>query len=323
MNIQAYICPLCGEVLTDKTDKNIICRQKHSFEVINDDIVLFDCAAEDSNEYNIDHAAEMHDNAFNWLFAVFGGNIDALRCNLIDRLKLQEGQNILVTGAGSCDDLPYIAKQIGKTGHIYAQDFSKHMILAGKDRCLNKYELSDYNITLCISDATNLPYPDNHFDAVYHFGGLNIYSDVAKGILEMDRVANDGARVVFGDEGLPAWLKDTDYGRMIITNNPLCAAEIPLEHIPATARDVNLSWDMGYCFYIIDYTASKSPLPCDIDVTHIGTRGGSLRTRYYGQLEGVSPELKEALYDAAKEQGISRVEFLEKILRDGLGKQKT
>ena len=37
----------------------------------------------------------------------------------------------------------------------------------------------------------------------------------------MDRVVKDGGRIVFGDEGLSPWLKDTDYGKMLIDNNPL------------------------------------------------------------------------------------------------------
>ena len=53
---------------------------------------------------------------------------------------------------------------------------------------------------------------------------------------------------------------------------------------------------------------------------HQGLRGGSLRTRYYGQLEGVAPDLKEKIYQLAKDEGISRVELLEKFILNGINK---
>jgi hypothetical protein len=105
---------------------------------------------------------------------------------------------------------------------------------------------------------------------------------------------------------------------MVINNNKLCDYNPPLEFLPSAARDVNLSWAVGNCFYIIDYTKSSSPLPIDMDIAHIGTRGGTIRTRYFGQLEGVDPDLKETIYSEAEKQNLSRVSFLEKVLRDGL-----
>jgi hypothetical protein len=105
---------------------------------------------------------------------------------------------------------------------------------------------------------------------------------------------------------------------MIINNNPLCHFEPPLKELPATARDAILSWDVGYCFYIIEYTVSESPLPIDIDVKHVGKRGGSMKTRYFGTLEGIDPDLKKKLYAEAEKKGISRVEYIESLLHKGL-----
>jgi hypothetical protein len=83
-----------------------------------------------------------------------------------------------------------------------------------------------------------------------------------------------------------------------------------------------VAWELCNCFYVIEFTVSGVPLPIDIDVPHVGRRGGSIRTRYYGQLEGVDPGLKNRIYAQAEQLGISRVEFLESLLREGLAKKE-
>jgi hypothetical protein len=109
---------------------------------------------------------------------------------------------------------------------------------------------------------------------------------------------------------------------MLIDNNPLYRFDAPLADIPITARDVNLSWVINFCFYIIDYTVSTKPLDINIDLKHIGKRGGSIRTRHFGKLEGIDPKLKKKLYATAEKQGLGRVELLESLLNDGLSKIK-
>ena len=55
-------------------------------------------------------------------------------------------------------------------------------------------------VTLSVSDATNLPYQDGTFDAVFHFGGINFMPDVRVAISEMARVCKNAGAVEFGDE---------------------------------------------------------------------------------------------------------------------------
>ncbi|NND81377.1 MAG: class I SAM-dependent methyltransferase [Gammaproteobacteria bacterium] len=318
MDITAYQCPACGSQIIAEDSSGISCNEGHHFPFISDSgIPVFESEDQDVNEYTIKEAAEIHDNALTWLLDTFSEDESELRTRLISRLRLQKGQNILVTGAGAGNDIPYIAECVGVEGKIFAQDYARQMLMVGAQRCEH---LADNNIEFSVSDATNLPFRDNFFDAVYHFGGLNLFSDIGRGISEMDRVVKAGGRVVFGDEGLPPWLRDTEYGRMIINNNALCEFEPPLEYLPVRARDVTLSWEVGYYFYVIEYTASNSDLPIEISIPHVGKRGGSIESRYFGVLEGVNPKLKETLYEEAERRGLGRVEFLEAVLRDGLKK---
>lgn len=314
----SYSCTMCKSNLFSKSD-GLHCTNGHFFPFVdNSNVPVFDSEDDNANEYTTEEAAEIHDNSLKWLFSTFGGTEAELRDTLISKLHLKKGQKILITGTGAGNDLPMLASLVGREGAIFAQDFSSQMLMSAVERSNGAYDLAGYNIDFSVSDATNLPFHDNFFDAVYHFGGLNIFPSIENGIGEMDRVVKEGGRVVFGDEGLPPWLKKSEYGKMIINNNSLCDFEAPLKYLPQTARDVRLSWEVGYCFYIIEYTASKQPLPINTDVLHLGTRGGSMKTRYFGKLEGVDPELKEQLYSKAKEHGLSRVEFIEELLRKGL-----
>jgi SAM-dependent methyltransferase len=316
----AYFCPLCKDKMLKKDLEGLFCKEGHSFPFFDSSEVPVFARDDSKNEFTTTQAAEIHDNALRWLFKTFEINESELRDGMLSRLNLLKGQRVLITSAGAGNDLPCLAKMIGKEGVIYAQDYAPEMLMAAVDRAENLFDLGDYNIEFSISDATNLPFDDDYFDSAYHFGGLNLFSDIGLGISEMDRVVKDGGRVVVGDEGLAPWLLNTEYGEMLSNNNPLYRCEIPLKYLPDSARDVNLSWVINNCFYLIDYTVSKEPLYIDIDLKHVGRRGGTIRTRYFGKLEGINPELKEQLYEEAESQGLSRVELLETLIKNGLSK---
>ena len=71
-------------------------------------------------------------------------------------------------------------------------------------------------VRFCVSDATALPFATAAFDAAYHFGGLNLFPDIRRGIAEMTRVVKPGGRVVFGDEGVAPWLVDSQFGKILV-----------------------------------------------------------------------------------------------------------
>lgn len=316
MSLNYYCTELNCRALLSRTENTLACSNGHFFNVIpGTDIPVFACEAENSNDYSLKDAAIIHDNSFNWVYKTFGTDELTLRKNLVSRLNLAKGQTILVTGVGSGHDLPFVAQRLEGDGTIYAQDISKEMLSVGFENYGSKCEGA--KLYFSVSDATNLPFADNVFDAAYHFGGLNLFPDIQKGILEMDRVVKSGGQVLICDEGLAPWLKNTDLGKMLIKNNPLYAFDAPLLMLPENARNVKLTWELSHCFYVIDYTVSNEPPPINIDVPHIGKRGGSIRTRYFGQLEGVSPHLRDKVYAAAERLGISRVEYLERLLEAG------
>ncbi|OQW91997.1 MAG: hypothetical protein BWK78_03010 [Thiotrichaceae bacterium IS1] len=316
-----YCCPEteCDHVALLKDVTGLRCPNGHFFLYVpGTEIPVFTSESENVNEYTSENAAEIHDNSLRWLFDTFGTDEHSFRKTLIAKLDLRKGMKILVTGVGAGNDLPYLVESMAGEGVIFAQDISKQMLLAGAERTRAKLHDCGVEFFFSVSDATHLPFPDNVFDAAYHFGGLNLFPDIQKGIAEMNRVVKPDGKIVVGDEGVAPWLKQTEYGQMLIKNNPLCAYDAPLSLLPESAKSVKLSWELDYYFYVIEFIVADSGPKINIDIPHVGKRGGSIRTRYFGQLEGIDPELRDKIYAEAEKQGISRVEYLESLLKKGI-----
>jgi ubiquinone/menaquinone biosynthesis C-methylase UbiE len=270
--------------------------------------------------YKKDDAESFYENFLIWLFATFQEDETTFRNSLIKKLNLKQGDRVLVTGCGLGDDLKCIIPIIGRTGEIFAQDISDLMIAATARRLASK-EVDSFNaenLYLCVSNASMLPYSDAYFDAVYHFGGINLFSDMRSAIHEMARVVKVGGKVLFGDEGVAPWLKESEYGKAAICNNKLWASEAPLALLPESASNVNLTWVLGNCFYVVDFEVSSSGPRMDMDIPHKGARGGTMRKRYFGQLEGIDPRLKDEVALAASKSGESVSAWMERVFSKAL-----
>lgn len=259
--------------------------------------------------YNSANSVEIYRNFLDWLFQTFGVQEQEFRVEILSHLKLSAGMKVLITGCGLGEDIPIVCKAVGSEGEVHAQDISKAMVL---ESARNN---TQPNTLFTISNASCLPYASGYFDAVFHFGGINLFGNTRKAIAELDRVCKKGGKVVFGDEGVAAHLRSTQYFDVAVCNNKLWAAEPPMELLPHGALDVQLTYILGNCFYVIGFTSGDGFPYMNIDIPHKGTRGGTARTRYFGQLEGVSAETKAKVYAKARELNISAHEFLENILR--------
>lgn len=260
--------------------------------------------------YHSNHSIEVYRNFLNWLFATFKTTEAEFRKNWIQYLNLKNGQRVLIISCGLGEDVTACAELVGAEGYIHAQDISRQFIQHAAEK------FKQDNIIFTISDALDLPYHDNYFDAVCHFGGINLFGDIKKSIAEMTRVCKMGGSVLFGDESVAMHLRDLDYGKMFIKNNCLWEKPLPLEHLPNNANDITIKYILGNCFYLIGFEKATGLPDVDIDVKHLGYRGGSVRTRYFGQLEGISPELKAKIYDIAKANNVSVSHMLSEFIEN-------
>jgi SAM-dependent methyltransferase len=261
--------------------------------------------------------AHAYDSVLDWLFTSFYEDEAAVRRKVIDLLQVAPGDRVIETGAGTCRDTVRIAERLTPDGELYVQDLSPRMLSIGRDRVRSCGLLngSQGRVEFSVGNAERLPFPDRFFDGAYHFGGLNLFSDKEKALAEMARVVRVGGKVVVGDEGLAPWLRGTEYGAILTNSNRLYSYGPPLESVPECARDSTVRWLIGDAFYVIEFRVGDGPPRINLDLPIQGKRGGTHRTRYYGGLEGVTPEAKTMAEEAAEASGLSMHEWLDRAVR--------
>lgn len=322
-----YICPQTREILT-KTKEGLRRGDGLTYYFLQDALSETPSFLNHSQltaeervalaSYDTASTKEIYRNFLDWMFASFKVNEAEFRASLIDKMRLKKKDRVLITSVGFGDDLAFISDAVGPEGNIYAQDISQVMVRNAQETY--KAQGKKTPIDFSVSNALHLPFADDYFDAVFQFGGINLFGDIAKAVGEMDRVTKPGGRVVFGDEAVAPWLRDTEYGRIAICNNPLWGYETPLHALPATCVNAECTWVLGNCFYVASFESSALGPYMDIDLPHKGWKGGSARTRYFGKLEGVTQASKEKVIADAKARGVSVHSWLEDAIAKKLEK---
>lgn len=312
--LNAFACPERHTPLV-QTQIGLMSEDGHLFPFLNtrtiDFISPYSINSDDARNldmYNAPASTEMYRNFLDWLFATFNEEELSFRQNLLKSLNLCHGDKVLITSVGLGDDIPIVNKLVGPSGEIHAQDISKAMVLLAESKA------DGDNVMFSVSNGNLLPHKDRYFDAVFHFGGINLFGDTKKAIAELERVCKIGGRVVFGDEGIAPHLRGTEYAKIAIANNRLWEQPAPLDLLPPNAHNVQLNWVLGNCFYVIGFDVGKGLPYMNIDIKHIGIRGGTARTRYFGQLEGVTETSKNKLLQSAKERKMSVHDLLEEMI---------
>src|SRR5438552_632792 len=149
-------------------------------------------------------AEQKYDAAVDWLFQSFYENEDDVREHMIDLLHLTPEARVLEIGSGTGRDSFRIARRLDKQGEFFVQDLSEQMVLKTRERLEHEKDKLGFtaSINYFVSTARLLPFPDHFFDAVFHFGGFNNFSEPKRTLAEMTRIVKQGGRVVFGDEAL-------------------------------------------------------------------------------------------------------------------------
>ena len=309
-NEPALKCQACSK--TFPHSNKIFGYEFTSFAALEEEEIAKNAILYDSQTLN-----ERYQNFLNWLFQTFGVDEGSVRQKIFRELNMSAGMNVLITSVGNGDDIVHLVKANPNINlNIYGQDISTEMCMFTLNRLGNLgIRIKDLNV----SNLSSLPYKSNYFDIVFHFGGINWINNKAAAISEMVRVCKDYGKIGIVDESVGTWLRNEDFGRMMIQNNALWSAEVPLDILPSNINSVKLEYILENCFYFLSFIKDPKFPNVNLDVRHIGPRGGSIRTRYFGKLEGIDPKLAGAVRAAAKEEGMSEVDWLEKTLRKSLG----
>lgn len=271
---------------------------------------------DDDTREAYDKLALEYDKYANIPFQTFRTTNEAIRELITSKLGLKEKSKVLEIGGGDGRGAEFILKYIPE-GELYFQELSPSFLNQAMKR-LAKYK---DRIEFSIANASYLSFPDNSFDAAHHFGGISTFAEKERCLKELCRVVKPGGKIVFGDEGIGPWLRDSEMGKIMINSNPLIGVELPLEDIPVEARNVNVSWIMMGAYYIVDLEVGDGPPSPDYFVPIPSDRGGNHWIRYYGQLEGVSDEVKKLAIEARKKSGKSMHDWLNDVIYEAARKE--
>ncbi len=169
--------------------------------------------------------------------------------DLVAPLDLKPGNRVLEISAGTGSNLLPIADEIGRDGKLFAMDLSPGMTAVAREKLARRRIEAEFGL----GNASYLPYRNDLFDSILHFGGLNTFGEKKRALAEMARVARPGAKVVIGDEGLDPGKENTRFGHWLLKHNALFGNKPPMELLPDGIRDVELKWIWRGLFYVISF----------------------------------------------------------------------
>lgn len=318
-----YVCPETHQPLTltvKDGEQRLVSSDGTAYSFVNDMPDLTYPPVLDSKEKNTlefyENRADVYDKFLYQTFKTHGEDETSTRNEFINRLDISAGSKVLEIACGTGRDSELIGQRLGPAGEFVLQDISPAMLTV----CKQKLASRNINKSFCISNAAYLPFPDRYFDSTYSFGGLGEFPDIKRSLAEMVRVTKVGGKIVVGDESMPPWLKHTYFCKVLSKTNPQFLASVPLDDIPVQARKVSLQWVIGGVFYLLSFEVGDGEPTGDFDYEIEGVRGGTLRTRLEGELEGVTKEAKELAYKAAKAKGLSMHSWLDSLVKQAAKK---
>ena len=165
------------------------------------------------------------------------------RQKIVDLLSLKRGMRLLEVSPGPGVFHPMLRKQLGEEAEIVSVDLSISML----QQC--KKHHASVRIELIQANAQNLPFADESFDALFHFGGVNLFNDPAHALGEFVRVVRKGGLVSWGDEQMSEGFTHP-IGRRVLPRMNLGFNKIPPD-VPLGVRSPakHVVYDgLGYLF---------------------------------------------------------------------------
>lgn len=116
------------------------------------------------------------------------------RNKIVDLLQLKLGMRLLEVSPGPGVFHPILRQKLGDKAEIAAIDLSCNMLR----QCQKRHALD--RVELIQANAQHLPFADGSFDALFHFGGVNLFNDPERALREFVRVVRKDGIVAWGDE---------------------------------------------------------------------------------------------------------------------------
>ncbi|HUI87987.1 MAG TPA: methyltransferase domain-containing protein [Anaerolineales bacterium] len=186
-----------------------------------------------------------------WAYSRWKGmKVEARLREYLDELEVQDGDRLLEVSVGTGRNLQFLPR----SAQYFGLDISWGML----KQCRRNMKRWKLDIALFLGNAEHLPFKEESFDVVFHFGGINFFNDKAAAIREMVRVAKPGTKFVIGDEKeelaeryekIP--VMDGIYGHRVH------AITAPLELLPDGMQDVQVKDIAGGDLYCLSFRKPK------------------------------------------------------------------
>lgn len=166
------------------------------------------------------------------------------------------GDTCLDLCCGSGDLAFRLARRVGKSGKVYAVDFSSELLRIAKQRSLFQYPTP--SISWIEADVLDLPFEDNQFDAATIGYGLRNVKDISLCLKELYRVLKPNATAAILDfhrpkSSLVRAFQEWYLNNIVVTiaTNMDMKAEYAyispsLERFPNGSEQVKLSYQAGF-----------------------------------------------------------------------------
>jgi demethylmenaquinone methyltransferase/2-methoxy-6-polyprenyl-1,4-benzoquinol methylase len=112
----------------------------------------------------------------------------------IAQTGLRPGQAALDVAGGTGDLAIGLARQVGAKGRVVLTDINEKMLVNGRGRMLDAGIAG--NVSCCVADAQQLPFPDRSFDCITIAFGLRNVTDKSKALESMYRVLSPGGQLL-------------------------------------------------------------------------------------------------------------------------------
>ncbi len=198
-----------------------------------------------------DRFAQFYDFS-TWLYSRWKGmSVETRLREYLDELEVKEGDRVLEVSVGTGRNLQFLLH----SAQFFGLDISWGML----KRCQRNAVKWKLNVNLFMGTAEQLPFQDEVFDVVFHFGGINFFNDKAAAIREMIRVARPGTKFVIGDENEELAKK---YEKMPVTGgfygDRNDAISAPIDLLPPEMREVQVKNIAGGDLYCLSFRKPRS-----------------------------------------------------------------
>jgi len=267
--LDALVCPTTHTALTLAVDgRSLTSPDGVAYEVGDTGIVNMLYPKEllpgDAHEQHLyDQAYLRYDRGVSWVFETLNHSDEAAtREFMIGLMDLKPGMTALEVGAGTGKDSALILEKVKPGGTAVLSDLSPNMLKLAQQ----KLDTAVVNVHYFLGNGSYLPFKDDTFDAVFHFGGINTFSERKKAFDELTRVVRPGGKVVIGDESIAPWMRNEPTYQVLWKANPLFRAEVPLEDLPPNIENFKLHYVFGNAFYVMEYNVTAKAPEIDIDL---------------------------------------------------------